>query len=242
MTSHKLCAVGSSAALDFAVQKLQAMGYSFTDLPDSTVTHLLLPVPSLESSDTVKGGIPLKAVLQNLAPEARVIGGNLPPIPNAADLLKNPAYVTENAYITAQCALRIILQKLSVPLRGCPVLVIGWGRIGKCLSSLLKGLEAQVAVAARKPEDRAMLSVLGYGTVPTAELDPTPYRVIVNTAPAEILTKIPPDILAIDLASQKGLAGPGVLWARGLPGKDMPQASGELIANTILSIKEALGL
>ena len=46
-------------------------------------------------------------------------------------------------------------------LADCKVLVIGWGRIGKCLAALLKGLEADVTVVARKETDRAILHALG---------------------------------------------------------------------------------
>jgi hypothetical protein len=41
------------------------------------------------------------------------------------------------------------------------------------------------------------------------------------------------DCLKIDLASQIGIEGDDVLWARGLPGKDAPESAGWLIARTI---------
>ena len=42
--------------------------------------------------------------------------------------------------------------------------------------------------------------------------------------------------IKIDLASCPGMDAPDVIWARGLPGKDAPETSGELIARTILRL------
>jgi len=112
--------------------------------------------------------------------------------------------------------------------------VIGWGRIGKCLAQLLKSIGAQVTVAARKESDRVMLKALGYGALDTCELDTTPYRLIFNTVPQMICPDCPGKGLKIDLASKLGLGGEDVLWARGLPGKDAPESSGHLIAQTVL--------
>ena len=44
--------------------------------------------------------------------------------------------------------------------------------------------------------------------------------------------------LKIDLASKPGIGGSDVIWARGLPGKDAPESSGELIAKTIIRLME----
>jgi dipicolinate synthase subunit A len=63
------------------------------------------------------------------------------------------------------------------------------------------------------------------------------YRVIFNTVPAPVIDEAEcelcrSDCLKIDLASELGIAGEDVLWARGLPGKDAPESSGRLIALT----------
>ena len=78
-----------------------------------------------------------------------------------------------------------------------------------------------------------MLDVLGYGTADTSALDPTGFRVIINTVPAMLLPDCGADALKIDLASKPGITGPDVLWARGLPGKDAPESAGHLIADTV---------
>lgn len=221
-----------------AIQRLTDAGCTFADAPGANVTHLLLPVPALSPDGTLKGGGDLNTVLQALSKDICILGGNLPELPGyqVVDLLQDPAYVAENAYITAHCAVRLAMDLLPVALRGCKILVIGWGRIGKCLAALLKGLEADVAVAARKETDRAILNALGYRAIPTENLSADGYRVIFNTAPASVLPESPAGCLKIDLASSPGIGGTDVILARGLPGKDAPEASGELIARTVLRL------
>lgn len=230
----KFYTAGSSPALSCGIRLLKDAGISFSSVPCSQVTHLLLPVPSLESDGSIKGGGDLGSLLARLPPEVTVIGGNLPDLDRPLwDLLKDPQYLSQNAAITAHCALIPALNRLDRTLAHCPVLVIGWGRIGKCLARLLRNLDAQVTVAARKPADRAMLEALGYRAVDTVHIHVSDYRVIYNTVPQMILPQ-GADCLCIDLASKPGIGGNNILWARGLPGKDAPESSGSLIAETVL--------
>ena len=227
-----------TAALTYAAEQLMKAGYRFSDAPSPHITHLLLPVPSMASDGCIKGGKMLSDILKALPENVTVIGGNLPQLSGyrVYDLMQDPAYVAENAYITAHCAVRLVMDRLPVALRNCKILVIGWGRIGKCLAALLKGLEAQVTVAARKETDRAILNALGYQAIDIHDIRPDGYRVIFNTAPAAVLNDTPANCLKIDLASTPGIGGTNVIHARGLPGKDAPEASGNLIARTIIRL------
>jgi len=148
-----------------------------------------------------------------------------------------------NAAITADCTLQLAMPMLTTTLRETPTLIIGWGRIGKCLAALLKALDSKVTVAARKHGDRAMLQALGYISKDPAQLQNQliGYRVIFNTAPAPVISETQiaccrKDCVLIDLASSPGLTGKQVIWARGLPGKDAPESSGTLIAKTLLRV------
>lgn len=234
--------IGSNSdALKYAQRFLTQWGFSFTGIPSEKVTHLLLGVPSLDSDGNIRGGETLSRILAQLPENITIIGGNLDCDAlkgyRVIDLLKDPYYLASNAAITAHCALKILLQKLPVCLENVRVLIIGWGRIGKCLAALLRSLGARVTVSARKPADRAMLEALGYETdaVPPA---PDGYRAVFNTAPEKILAEedtnmFPQDCLMIDLASKQGLYGENVMIARALPGKDAPESSGKLIASTV---------
>ncbi len=240
MKSCKFLTAGESAALDHAVDRLTGWGYCFADRPGADVTHLLLPVPAFDQTGKLKGGRELEALLRVLPHNVCVLGGGLshPGLKNyhTVDFLQDPFYLSENAYITAHCAVRLCMNRLPCTLRGCPVLVIGWGRIGKCLSAMLKKMDAKATAAARKDADRASLQSLGYESIPVEGLDDAPYCVIFNTAPFMVLPRCESSALKIDLASQPGIGGEDVLWARGLPGTDAPESAGELMARTTVRL------
>lgn len=235
-----------SPALRYAAAYLQKHSWQIADTPDSTVSHLLLPVPSLDAQGYIKGGASLPSLLQRFSDQVTVIGGNIDTVPlprgQVIDLLKDNRYLAQNAAITAHCAIKVCLGSLERTLHGCPILVIGWGRIGKCLTRLLRGLDAQVAVAVRKESDYAMLAALGYDAVSIPQLsnEANRFPVIFNTAPHPVLNTADcaPDAVLIELASSPGLIGSGIIDARGLPGKEAPRSSGELIGKTILRLTQ----
>ena len=223
MEAVKIFPVGDAPAIRFAVRALAQKGMTLcASLSDAT--HVLLPIPTKEAD-------------WSAFPEyVTVIGGNLDHLPDKfrkIDLLKEEQYLAENAHVTADCALRLLGDRLPVAFRGCPILIIGWGRIGKCLAAMLKALDAHVTVAARKASDLGMITALGYEAIEIARIVPEKYRAILNTAPAPVL-EYGGDCVKIDLASRLGLTGDDVLWARGLPGKMLPETSGALIAQGIL--------
>ena len=236
MRQPLLLPYGHSGALDIACSMLKQEGFAITEDPSERVTHVLLPVPSFEPDGCVKGGGQLSCLLSQLPSDITIVGGNLSAIDERyrkLDLLQDPYYVSQNAAITAYCAISLALPHLPCIIADCPVLVIGWGRIGKCLARLLRQLDADVTVAARKDTDRAMLQSLGYSAISTEHLDISPYRIVFNTAPILLLPDCHADALLIDLASSPGITGAHVIWARGLPGKNAPESSGELIAHCI---------
>lgn len=238
---------GSTGALDYCKRHLRSHGCSISTVPSDSVTHLILPVPSFRPDGTIHGDGKLEALLRQLPSQITVLGGNLnhPALADyhTIDLLADPVYLAENAAITAHCAIKGAMNRLNTTLQDCPVLVVGWGRIGKHLAALLRKLGARVSVSARKESDRAMLLSLGYET---ADITPPAYdlmrsRVIFNTVPSMVLPEhllenCPQDCLKIDLASSPGIGGQDVIWARGLPNREAPESSGILIGKTILRL------
>lgn len=247
MQDRVFFAVNRTGALGFAASELERSGQAVADRPSSAVTHLLLPVPAFGPDGALRGGGSLTEILEQIPPSAVVLGGglNCPELAHRAcwDLLENEGYLAKNAAITAHCALAIAIDKLPVTLEACPVLILGWGRIGKVLGKLLRALGADVTITSRDPAQRAMIEALGYRAEDPARLSYLlgRYRLIFNTAPAPVLTPdravhCRPDCVKIDLASVPGISGPDVIHARGLPGKDAPESSGRLIARTILGL------
>lgn len=250
MNNTILYCAGNTSATVFAAEALRRQNIATVSAPAPDVTHLLLPVPSFEADGRIRGGGILEHILADLPEQVCVIGGNLDhPILKSypkIDLLQDPDYLAKNAAITADCALRIAANRLPVTFQDCPILILGWGRIGKCLANLLKSLGADVTVAARKKSDRAMLRALGFGAADPNHLEPLlrRFRVLFNTIPSPILSDAQafhcrPDCIKIELASVKGIAGSRVIPAGGLPGKTVPEASGALIADSIIRILSA---
>ena len=163
----------------------------------------------------------------------------------------------KNAVPTAEGAIEIALTETPITLSESKCLVIGYGRIGKVLSKLLKSLGAEVTVSARKYSDLAWIDINGYNSVHNDNLKSVAnkFDVIFNTAPAlildeEILKTITSDCVVIDLASKPGGVdfekardlGLKVIWALSLPGKCAPLSSGKIIKETILNILHEQGV
>lgn len=227
---------GTGEAISFAGEFLRRYGIALVDHPTPEVTHLLLDVPSKE--------VPV-SLLERLPEKVAVVGGNLDHTELAGyrkvDLLREEGYLSRNAAITAECAVRVAAEHKKSVLSGTAVLVIGWGHIGKCLAALLRSIGCEVTVAARRISDRAMLEALGFTTADPVSMEPiSRFAVIFNTAPEAVLGETQlsqcPETLKIDLASRRGLGGSDVIWARGLPGRYAPESSGKLIAETLLKL------
>lgn len=155
-----------------------------------------------------------------------------------------------NALPTAEGAVECAMSSYEGTIFGSRCLVIGFGRIGKILSKLLKSLEAQVTVCSRKDDSLALISVLGYNPCKTNKLKSVRgYDIVFNTVPSmifddELLQNTDKNTLIIDLASLPGgvdfeSAGKhniDAVRALSLPGKCAPKTAGEIIKTTIFSI------
>ena len=146
---------------------------------------------------------------------------------------------------------------MPITLHSSRCLITGYGRIGKVLARMLKGMGAHVSVEARKYADLAMIDSIGCEAVSLGELPLAvgSFDVIFNTVPAmlfdrKLLRHIDRKTLIIDLASKPGGVdfeaakemGIRVIWALSLPGKIAPVTSGAIIKDTIMNImSEILG-
>ena len=234
-------------ALKAAQHYLEAADCHVTLEPSNEVTHLLLSTPTFAPDGSLVGGQDLNALLRELPSDTTIIGGNIsvPIFQNypTIDLLRNESYLASNAAITAECALQVAYNRSPDTMKGTPILILGWGRIGKCLAKLLSAIGADVNITARKETDLAMITALGYTAVPYYQILPhlPRYHIIFNTVPIMILpealsNQCRKDCVKIDLASSPGIGGSNVVTARGLPGKLAPEASGRLIAKSVLEL------
>lgn len=232
-----LC-IPRSEAIRYAAQYLSGIGITVTERAAPDVTHLLLPVPSFPAGDEY-----LAHILADLPDDVIVSGGNLnsPLLEHyaAVDFLTDPYYLASNAAITAECAVKILQEKGGI-LSGKSVLILGWGRIGKCLGRLLRNLGADVTISARRSEDLAMLRALDYRCILTHHAGDSlsHFDAVINTIPEMILPKsdFAPGCVALELASKPGMTGKHIINGRGLPGRMAAVKSGKLIAETFIRL------
>lgn len=218
---------------------LSEAGFHVTRTPAPDISHVLLPVPSFSAGEEY-----LAHFLADLPDNVIISGGNLSsPLLEGyttIDFLKDPYYLAENAAITAACTLKILEKELGTSTENKQILIIGWGRIGKCLCRLFEKKGASVTVAARKDSDRALISVLGSRSISIHEaaVKAEEFDIIINTVPAMVLPELhsKENALLLELASRPGMSGKNIIDCRGLPSKIDPDASGRLIAKTFLRL------
>lgn len=227
--------------------------------------YIVFPMPVGSDGETVNTPFSAKRirisdVLALAGPDTYILGGKL-----SADFIRmlderglryTDYFLREelsilNAIPTAEGAIQIAMEEMPVTIYGMHVLVIGYGRISKVLSRLLKGMGADVTVSARKFSDLAWIETNGYHPASTCHLEEVlPHcQLIVNTVPAavlneELLALVPRDCLLIDLASKPGgidfttanHMGLKAIWALSLPGKVAPVTAGKIIFSTMQNI------
>lgn len=218
---------------------------------------ILLPIPAADRGGVIRGteGLSPSALLPWLRSGSLILGGNLSASLVASarelgirtfDYLNSESFVLQNAYLTAQAALGILLRELPVCLHRTGIAVLGFGRIGKFLVRMLRSLGAEVTVFARSGGDLAMASLIGVETKTVSQLSSEralgAVRAVVNTAPARLLTTahlshLEADTLLLELASGSDNLPPlpngsslRVLSAQGLPGKCFPKSAGRIVA------------
>lgn len=237
------------------------------DAKDSDI--IILPMPVTLDYKTVNAPFEQNSInLNNLSKiikkDALILGGRIPKevlkifkSNKCIDYYNREELMIKNAVPTAEGAIEIAMEETPVTIKESNCLIIGYGRIGKVLSALLKSLGANVCVSARKYSDLAWIDVNGYKSVHNDNLKSiaSNYDLIFNTAPAlildeDILKTINPDCVVIDLASKPGGVdfekaqdlGLKVIWALSLPGKCAPISSGKIIKETILNILHEEGV
>lgn len=154
-----------------------------------------------------------------------------------------------NAIPSAEGAIQMAMEATPFTIFGSRSLVLGFGRTGKAIALLLKGLCSEVTVGARKELDFARIWAAGYRYVPWDRLAASVAEsdIIFNSVPAmvlprEILQEAPAHCTIIDVASAPGGTdfsaarelGLTAKLAPGLPGIVAPVTAGKIIAELII--------
>lgn len=231
---------------------------------------VILPLPVTRDGETLNTPlhaipIPLRGALE-MCREKAVLGGSISQQTAALakefgiepiDYLKREEFAVMNAIATAEGALGIAISNTDRTVFGSNCLVVGYGRIGKALSRMLRHLGANVTVSARKPQDLAWIAADGNRAIHTERISETAeeYDIIFNTVPfpvvgENVIQKCRKNVLLMELASAPGgidttateEAELKYISALSLPGKTAPLSAARYIHDTILNIFRELGL
>ena len=161
-----------------------------------------------------------------------------------------------NAVPTAEGAIQRAMEATDTTIHGSRCLVLGFGRTGKLLADRLKGMGAQVTVAARKYGDLAWIEALGFTSLAVKDLPGRleAFDLIFNTVPALLLdasrlAETKEGCLLLELASAPGgvdsraakALGRRLIRAPGLPGAVAPRTAAAAIRESIRHILEERG-
>ena len=167
---------------------------------------------------------------------------------NVFDYATRDEFAVANAVPTSEGAIETAMLEYDGTVNNSKCLVAGYGRIGRVLSDMLRGLGADVTVSARNLRDIEFIKARGFHSVCTGNITGK-YDIIFNTIPcmifdAHTLARIAQNALVIDLASMPGgvdfksaeRLGIKTVHALSLPGKVAPKASGIIIKNAVYNI------
>lgn len=229
----------------------------------SLFSHVVLPVPTTKDSVNVYSddgtvSVKLREVIDALNENQELIGfGFSEEIKemleerNIAyyDISSQDNFAVNNAYLTAQGCLRLLLDSTEDYISGSKALIIGFGRVACALSLSLKALGLDVTIAARNAAQLQKAKCLGYKAIKLGSLEHSIYYFdyIFGTVPKTILTYnsvklIRDDSIYFELASKPYTAnkedftslGKRYVFGGSLPGRYLPIASGKLIYEEIM--------
>lgn len=261
----KILTVGGDLRLHFASLALSAAGHAvrMAGTPPTmnpfpgreelrAADAWLLPLP-VTRGGTVTSQTENAPTLESLKEAAGagilVFGGRIPEDFAAAlrergaevvDYFLDPLLTLENAALTAEGAVYEWMRTSRDGLFGRRAVILGFGRIGRRLCLLLRGMGVEVTVLCRKETDRWEASRLGCGVGHLSEGMVLPGAdAVFNTVPARLLTAASfaesGQATVFDLADgiPEAPGAAALVPLRGVPGRYAPREAGMIIARTV---------
>ncbi len=241
---EKICIVSRDRRFAYAKDFFIKKGYDceICDVLSAKNGDVILLSPKSELSDTE-----LYTLFSDFNKNATVFTGNGKRVEKfyggrVLDYSESESFLLDNAYVTAQCAIKLTFENTDFSLNGKQALVLGYGRIGKYLSSMLKSLGTDVFIYARREETRIDLRLSGYKTCALSDIDKISPDLVYNTVPYKIVEKsvsdsFPKDAIVMELASSPGgfYDEYVAINGAGLPGRLMPRSAGKAIYDYVSS-------
>ena len=267
MDNLRLAVLGGDARQDILYNLLKEEGYNASRIPAYQNEIIIGPIPFS------KDGINIYQVsgekLVNIEKLFRKMRENTCPLLIAGaikasvralaeanaieviDLMDLDEVAVMNAVPTAEGTIAAAMENSDITLSGSRCLVLGYGRCGKILAHMLKGLGALVSAEARSAADEAYIKSYGLDFVHLNDLEKrlNEFEFIINTIPAMIINRsalefIQPGCLLIDISSGTGgidlqsarQMGIKALNLPGLPGKAAPRTAAKILKDAITRI------
>ncbi|MBE5936722.1 MAG: hypothetical protein E7265_01680 [Lachnospiraceae bacterium] len=198
-------------------------------------------------------------VSELLPHDAIVFGWNVPKEFDAFlvyDFGKMEEVALRNAIATAEGTLAEAVKYGKINITGSKCLVVGYGRCGREIAAIFRGIGANVTVAERNKSKRDDVLFHGMDVCNMFEReDFSEYDFVINTVPARVLgrreiDKLGKNAVIIDIASVPGgtdfvyckEAGRVAIHSLGLPGKYSPKTSGEILGHAVAGILETINI
>lgn len=213
--------------------------------------NIILPLPTVKNGFISSASLTLGEFCGMLSPEHRVFYGNLknPDFPcESESYYFDEDFLFKNSRLTAQGTLRIILENFETDLTALSVAVLGYGRCGKAICSLLSLCGCNVTSFSRRDESVAEALHNGISAEKLEKINDTLHRydVTVNTIPSHILggclVNLTEENTYIEIASKPYGFDSGkssryrfrYISAESLPGRFTPLSAGINIAETVM--------
>lgn len=171
---------------------------------------------------------------------------------NGYNYMNYESFVLKNAFLTAEGAVTMIEENTPYSLFRANILILGYGRIGKALHSILKGYGSNIIICSRSKESEAEAVFNGAKHINFDQLTQnSDADIVINTVPHTVLTKaelsvLKKDAVIVDLASFPGgvdtlvadSLGLKMLSGRGMPARYTEKTAGYLIGEAVSDIIE----
>lgn len=238
--------LGNDRKMQSCKERLCRKGHKCSD---ENCDNIILPLPLIINDGKIKGtDVTFDEIIRGQKPGQKIFYGNLETNPFKYDAVSyyfDEKFLELNSALTAKGIMKILYEKYD-DLGSMSYAVLGYGRCGKAVCSLLKDVTENVTAVARKEKsrDEAERNMLRTGDFST---DLSAFDVIINTVPCnilsdEMLNSLSDRNMYVEIASppygfditKKDKYSFGYILANGLPGRFFPEESGWNIADTVL--------
>lgn len=239
------------------------MKHSFTTIDQSSIDAIILPVSGMNDKGAIESVFSGKEIvltrdwLKKIPKHAVIYSGiyNDPLKKISKDLnrivvpyIERDDVAIYNSIPTAEGTLMIVIQNTDFTIHNSNVIITGLGRVGMTLCRVFNGLGAHVEAIANEPELQARAFEMQLKCYPVSLLSERAKNadILINTIPAKVidtnvLSKLPPHALVVDLASMPGgtdfryaeKRGIKALHVLGLPAMVAPRTAGQIIASVL---------